>query len=129
MKPLWIDHARELRRRSTVMEAKLWSCLRARRLDGARFRRQHPIGRWIADFYCPESKLVIELDGGGHAAPEKAASDVERDNAFREHGIRVLRFWNTDIHLNVDGVLQRISEVLKDPSPRPSPRKRGEGGG
>src|SRR5687767_10753776 len=97
------------------MEARIWSRIRARRLDGARFHRQHPIGRWIADFYCPEARLVIELDGGGHAAPEKAASDVERDDAFRKCGLRVLRFWNTDVHLNIDGVLQRISEALKGP--------------
>lgn len=112
-----VARARELRRRSTVMEARLWRRIRARQLDGAHFRRQHPIGRWITDFYCAEAKLVIELDGGGHATPEQAAADVERDELFRELGIRVLRFWNTDVHLNLDEVLQRISEALRTPSP------------
>jgi very-short-patch-repair endonuclease len=113
-----LDHARDLRRHSTVTEAKLWYRLRSRRLEGARFRRQHPIGPWIADFYCAEAKLVIELDGGGHADPSQAEADVRRDEEFRKRGLRVLRFWNTDVHLNLEGVLERISEALKY---RPSP--------
>lgn len=117
MKRALVAHARELRRRATETESKLWSRIRARRLEGAHFRRQHPIGRWIADFYCSEAKLVIELDGGGHAEAEQAAADVKRDEMFGKLGIRVLRFWNTDVHLNIEGVLERISEALKTPSP------------
>jgi very-short-patch-repair endonuclease len=111
-------NARELRRRSTATESKLWYHLRSRRLEGARFRRQHPIGSRIADFYCAEARLVIELDGGGHGDPVQVQADVRRDEEFEKRGLRVLPFWNTYIHGIQVGVLSRISEALKC---RPSP--------
>jgi primosomal protein N' (replication factor Y) len=87
----------------------LWRVLRDRQL-GWRFRRQFMIGPYVADFACPEARLVIEADGGQHAQP----GDYDRRDAFLERsGWRVLRFWNNEILQNRDGVLQRIIETLE----------------
>jgi very-short-patch-repair endonuclease len=104
----------------------MWSRLRDRRLCGARFRRQHPIGPYIADFCCTEAKLVIELDGGQHAL--MTLSDEERTEFLEGQGYRVIRFWDNDVSSNIQGVLQRIVEALgvKRPSPSPCPLPRGE---
>jgi very-short-patch-repair endonuclease len=110
-------HARELRRRSTDAESKLWYHLRSRRLAGYRFRRQQPFGRRIVDFYCREGKLVIELDGGQHALAPQSRADAMRDEEFELRGFRVLRFWNGDVMRNIDGVLKTIAEALESPSP------------
>jgi very-short-patch-repair endonuclease len=75
-----------------------------------KFRRQHPIGQHIVDFACPEVKLVIELDGGQHA--EQVEADEERSAALQEHGYRVIRFWNSDVMENLEGVLETISSAL-----------------
>ncbi|MSP38612.1 MAG: endonuclease domain-containing protein [Deltaproteobacteria bacterium] len=117
-------HARKLRREITDAEKKLWACLRDRQLCGAKFRRQHPIGSYIADFCCVESCLVIELDGGQCA--EQAAADDARTKFIESRGYRVLRFWNNDVLTNLAGVVERIVEVLKSPHPCPLPK--GEGG-
>lgn len=111
-----LDHVRGLRRRSTDAEARLWYQLRSRRLAGAKFRRQCPVGPYILD-YCPESKLVIELDGGGHAEPEQEARDEQRREDLQRLGMTVLRVWNTDVLLNTAGVLEQITEALSPPSP------------
>ncbi|HKX04655.1 MAG TPA: DUF559 domain-containing protein [Methylomirabilota bacterium] len=120
-------YARGLRRRQTDAERRLWARLRDRRLLGAKFARQVPIGPHTVEFCCREVKLVVELDGGQHAL--QVTYDVER-TAFLTHlGYRVVRFWDNDALANIEGVLQRIAEALTvRPSPRPSPR-RGEGGG
>jgi len=97
----------------TEAEKKLWLHLRQRQLNGYKFRRQYPIGSYIADFACIESKLVIELDGGQHA--ELKAQDRKRDALIQQKGFLVLRFWNTDIIKNMEGVLQTISHALHDP--------------
>ena len=106
-------HARDLRRHSTDAERTLWYALRDRRLGGARFRRQKPIGSRIVDFYSAEARLVIELDGGGHADDVTVADDGRRTRELEAHGLRVLRFWNTDVLQNLDGVLATIVEALK----------------
>jgi len=119
-------YARDLRRHQTDAERRLWRRLRDRQLAGAKFRRQHPIGQYIVDFCCLEAKLVVELDGGQHAA--RRATDTERTAFLEAQGYRVLRFWNNDVLSNLDGVLQRIAEALRHPHPGPLPeRERGPG--
>lgn len=112
------ERARELRGRSTEAEKVLWSHLRSRQLLGAKFRRQHPIGRWIVDFACLESMLVVEADGGHHFASRQ---DIERDAELKRRGFKVLRFWNPDIHEDTNKVLVKIrSELLRSAPERNS---------
>jgi len=92
------------------VERKLWSRLRDRRLCGARFRRQHPIGPFIADFCCTETKLVVELDGGQHGLQKR--SDAERTAFLAGQGYRVIRFWDNEALTNTESVLLRIIEAL-----------------
>ncbi|GLI39236.1 endonuclease domain-containing protein [Geobacter hydrogenophilus] len=121
-----LDKARVLRANQTDAESLLWGILRGRRFCGVKFRRQHPVGGFILDFYCHDSLLAIELDGGGHAAEEQRAYDDERTRALEAAGIRVLRFWNNDVISNTDTVLAAVYEALF-PSPLPlSPGARGE---
>jgi len=119
-------NVKHLRTFMTDAEQKLWRSLRSRGA-GWKFRRQVPLGPYIVDFVCFDSKLIIELDGGQHAESER---DAKRDRYFTGQGYRVLPFWNNDVLKNTDGVLSRIAE-LADPSPGaqrapPSP-SRGEG--
>ena len=107
--------ARELRRKATDAEKYLWSLLRNRQLAGYKFRRQHPLGRFVLDFYCHEAKLCVELDGGQHAEPAQADYDRERTVWLNREGIRVIRFWNTDVLNNIEGVLQSILIALTTP--------------
>jgi very-short-patch-repair endonuclease len=100
--------ARQLRRDQTDAEQRLWAKLRDRQLGGAKFRRQHPIGPFVADFCCPQRKLVVELDGGQHA--EGVAADQKRSRFLKAQGYRVLRFWNHDVLGNTEAVLERIAE-------------------
>ncbi len=129
--PLWgegrVRGARSLRNRQTDAEQRLWTRLRDRRLLGFKFRRQHPIGRYIADFRCAEAKLVIELDGGQHAIGRTRGA--ERTASLETQGYRVVRFWDNDVFQNLEGVLQRIVEALDphpSPTPHPSPLPKGE---
>lgn len=105
------DRARELRRKSTDAEQRLWNCLRNRQLGGAKFRRQVPIDRYVADFLCQDSRLVVEADGGQHSEERDAA----RTAYLEAQGFRVIRFWNHDILENIDGVLDRIAEEMAKP--------------
>ena len=104
--------ARRLRREATAVEETLWGRLRNRRLMGAKFRRQHPLGRYIADFYCQEARLVVELDGGVHSRADEKEYDTARQMAIEAIGITVLRFNNNDIEYDLEGVLEKIAEVL-----------------
>ena len=108
---------RGLRRRQTDAELRLWRCLRSRQVAGAKFRRQHPIGRYIADFACPEHRLVIELDGSRHVG----ARDRERDRQLAGLGWRVMRFWDNDALKETETVLKTIFAAVTSPSPQPSP--------
>jgi very-short-patch-repair endonuclease len=105
----------------------LWSHIRAKRLDGLKFRRQHPIGEYIVDFVCLERRIVVELDGGQHAAPEKKGYDKRRDYWFENEGYRVLRFWDNEILLNTKEVLEVIREhCLGHPPLNPLPLREGK---
>ena len=122
-----VGRARRLRRRQTDAESRLWHHLRARRLGGRKFRRQHTIDKYIVDFYCDEARLVIELDGGGHNEPGQRDYDRQRTVALEELGLRVLRFWNDEVLLQTELVLAVILEALENvPSPCPSPAGRGD---
>ena len=111
--------ARRLRRDATDVERILWFALRDR-LPGWNFRRQHPIGRRIVDFACPERKLAIELDGGQHAL--RAEDDERRSLELGQRGYSVLRFWNNEVLENLDGVLETILRALStDPPPLTPP--------
>jgi adenine-specific DNA-methyltransferase len=91
---------------------------------GAKFRRQHPVGPFIVDFCCPEAKLILELDGGQHALQRQG--DAKRTAFLETNGYRVLRFWDNEVLANIEGVLERIAEALRDPQPGPLPgRERG----
>ncbi len=108
--------ARELRRALTPAEQQRWHHLRSRQLAGYGFRRQHPVGRFIVDFFCPAAKLVIEVDGDTHA--EQTDYDAERTRWLNEQkGYGVLRFSNDDVHSNLPAVLDAIVAALKRPPP------------
>ena len=104
--------ARELRLTTTKAEQKLWPLLRNRQLLGKKFRRQHAIGKYVADFYCHECKLVIELDGSFHNTPEAKRYDEKRTMVLNELGITVLRFWNKEIMEDIEKVLKKIADHL-----------------
>ena len=110
--PLARDRARSLRRSSTDAERRLWTYLRGGRLKEAKFRRQHPIGLYVVDFFCLEAKLVVELDGGGHDADAQRRADADRSAYLESRGYRMLRFCNNEVFTNIDGVLGRIAEFL-----------------
>jgi very-short-patch-repair endonuclease len=112
----------------TGPEAQLWSRLRARQLQGLKFRRQHGIGPYIVDFYCPEQSLVIEVDGDSHADADQVVKDRQREQYLQSLGLRIIRYINDDILKNLDGVLENLAERLlsKSTSPRPSLRRRGK---
>jgi very-short-patch-repair endonuclease len=102
--------ARQLRRALTDAERRMWSALRDRRLWRYKFRRQHPIGRYIVDFACTEHRLAIELDGSQHA---DNPSDISRTAWLERQGWRVIRFWNNDVLANTNGVIETILEALQ----------------
>ncbi|HEX8241898.1 MAG TPA: DUF559 domain-containing protein [Longimicrobium sp.] len=107
--------ARGMRREPTPAEKVLWDVLRGRGLDGLRFRRQHPVGRFVLDFYCPIHKLAVEVDGEVHDAQQER--DAERTAVIEAHGYRVIRFRNEEVLDNLPGVLARIRTALSPESP------------
>lgn len=104
--------ARQLRKNQTEMESRLWQYLRDRRLGGYKFRRQHPVSGYILDFYCPEKKVAVELDGGQHDLAEQMEYDQIRTDILEKMGIKVLRYWDNAVLQNLDGVLDDILEEL-----------------
>ena len=101
--------ARDLRRNQTFAETRLWSRLRGRRLCGLRFRRQHPVGRYFADFACIELGLIVELDGGQHNSAQSRRYDCLRSDVLAAHGFEVLRFWDNEALSNTAGVVEVIA--------------------
>jgi adenine-specific DNA-methyltransferase len=120
-----VERARTLRRNMTDAEQSFWRRVRDRRFGGLKFRRQAPIGSYIADFLCFERKLIVELDGGQHV--EKSAYDENRTHFLEKQGYQVIRFWDNDVLKNMDGVLLELACVcgLNDPHPSPLPDGRG----
>ena len=111
-KPSNFENAQDLRRRSTDAEQLLWTLLRNRQLKGKKFRRQHPIAHYVADFYCHECKLIVELDGHHHKNPGAKKYDQIRTTVLNDLGVTVLRFWNDEVLKDPAGVLKRISDHL-----------------
>jgi very-short-patch-repair endonuclease len=107
------ERARALRRNMSDGERKSWAALRVRQVDGLRFRRQHPIGNYIADFVCLEKRLIVEVDGGHHAEEAQMAHDARRDRWLRDEGYRVLRIPSTDVFCNMGGVVDAIWAELQ----------------
>jgi very-short-patch-repair endonuclease/DNA modification methylase len=110
--PEMFARSQELRQNSTSTEQKLWQALRGNQL-GVSFRRQHPLGPYIADFYSHQARLVIEVDGSTHTTPQAQANDVQRTAWIEQCGLRVMRFWNNEITENLPGVLQTIHTQLE----------------
>jgi very-short-patch-repair endonuclease len=104
--------ARQLRRTMTDGERKLWSLLRRKQLAGFRFRRQAPIGPFIADFFCSEAKLIVELDGSPHLEEEQTYRDAARSRWLEAHGCRVIRVWNIDVFKRPADVTEFIHHAL-----------------
>lgn len=118
-----ITFRRQLRKTQTDAEKLLWSRLRNRLFLGLKFRRQHDVGKFIADFCCPDQKLILEIDGGQHS--ENKLLDQKRTEYLEMRGYRVLRFWNHDVLGSLDSVLEKIQLNLKA-APHPSPLPTGE---
>jgi very-short-patch-repair endonuclease len=106
----------------TDAERRLWTRLRAHRLQGLSFRRQTPIGPFIVDFVCQEGRLIVEIDGGQHA---ESNSDAARDQWLTSKGYRILRFWNSDVLTNCSAVLQAIVDAAREVTPLPNPPPQG----
>ncbi|HEX5507250.1 MAG TPA: endonuclease domain-containing protein [Pseudolabrys sp.] len=124
------SRARKLRGNLTDADQKLWRALRRDQLNGLHFRRQHPVGPYTLDFYCPQIRLAIELDGGQHNMQSQAEKDRRRSEQLGIKGIVVIRFWNNDVLSNIEGVLAEIVRISRSRSDvTPSPTLPFSGGG
>ena len=112
--------ARKLRNNPTEVEKKLWIYLQRKQLDGLKFRRQQPIGRYIVDFVNFEKRIIIEVDGGQHVLNKR--QDEERDACFRHQDFKVLRFWDNEVLENPEGVMEIIRNACFPPSLTPPTR-------
>jgi len=112
--PEIFEKARTLRKHMTPSEKILWQHLKNRKLFGLKFRRQHPIAHFIVDFYCPQAKLVIELDGGIHDSKEQKEHDGNRTEELKQMGIKELRFGNDEVESNYELVLEKIANLLNE---------------
>ncbi len=111
------ESARKLRKQLTPQEVKLWNKLRLFKPLGYHFRRQAPIGAYIVDFACFSQCVVVEADGGQHGLADGIRRDAQRDAFLAKQGFRVVRFWNSDIDRNLEGVMETIIAELKTPTP------------
>ena len=109
------ERAKVLRQDMTIAENRMWYFLRNRRLNGYKFVREYVIGNYIADFVCRDKKLIVEIDGGQHM--EAVEYDQRRTNYLTANGYKVVRFWNNEVFLNVQGVLETILRSLEDMPP------------
>lgn len=119
--PIYTERARELRKNANAAEVRMWSILRAKRMSGFKFRRQHALGQYIADFICLRARLVIEVDGDTHGNDEREALDAKRTEDIERVGYRVIRFWNHEVLEATDDVAAAILNAL---SPHPSPARK-----
>ena len=119
-----VELARGLRHRMTNAERTLWRHLRGRHFESWKFRRQHQLSGYILDFVCLAAGLVIELDGGQHL--QNAKKDITRTKALNVLGYRVIRFWNDDVLIRTDAVLEEVLAALKQVPPHPGPLPIGE---
>lgn len=124
-KPRNTKRAKELRNQASSAERTLWTILSSRRLDGFKFSRQMPVGPYFADFLCREAGLVVELDGYSHDLTQEY--DARRDAFMKAQGLTVLRFANSDVMGDLDGVTRAISAVLAETGPPPTPPASGRG--
>ena len=108
-----VSRARVQRRALTPPEARLWVCLRRRALAGLKFRRQHPIGPYVLDFYCAEAKLAVEVDGQSHSHPDRIDHDRRRTEWLERQGLAVFRIAAEEVRTNLDGVLVSIRAVAE----------------
>jgi very-short-patch-repair endonuclease len=120
--PKSIDRARKLRRENTEAEALLWRALRNGHA-GAKFRRQVPIGPYVADFLCHELKVIVEVDGGQHC---ENAADTARTEYLNRLGYEVLRFWNNNVVDNLEGVVSILTLAMHDAAKRRASQRRGD---
>ena len=120
-------NARQLRKNLTDAEKRLWQILRLRQVKGLKFRRQFQVGRYIVDFACPSRQLIVEVDGGQHA--EQVEYDDERTKWLESQGFRVLRFWNNEIQMNLEGVKETIYNALGKKGQPPTLALPQKGGG
>ncbi|MDP2422895.1 MAG: DNA methyltransferase [Bacteroidales bacterium] len=128
--PTLFENAHQLRLMDkTEAEEILWQALRNRKIENCKFRRQHPIGQFIADFYCHEKKLVIEVDGGYHNKQEQKEYDEARTQVINEYGITVIRFTNDEVLNNIQTVLNKIRQALKTAALENSPLSNWRGAG
>ena len=111
--PRIFSNAKKLRDSATEPENVLWEALRNKRLDGYKFRRQHPLAIYIADFYCHELKLVIEVDGGYHQTKEQLILDNRRTDDIEFQGLKLIRFTNEEVTFNLEEVLTKIKDFMK----------------
>ena len=107
-----ISNARTLRKNLTDAEKRLWQKINRRQIGSVKFRRQHPIGEYIVDFVCLERNLIVELDGGQHAA--QVSYDKKRTAWLESRGYRVMRFWNNDVLSNTQGVVEKILGAISE---------------
>lgn len=110
-----LRHVRELRQRQTESEAVMWECLRDKRLSGAKFRRQRPLGRYIADFCCDSARLVIEIDGGIHSAADQQEYDKIRNDVLNAWGYTLIRIGVEEVTSDLPEVIARITAALPQP--------------
>jgi len=111
---------KNLRRNETDAERKIWSRLRNKQVDGLKFYRQYSIGSYVLDFFCPMRRLAIEIDGGQHNEDGERVHDAKRTDYLAQQGIQVIRFWNNDVMMNIDGALETILIAIT-PSNSPLP--------
>ena len=115
--PALKNKRRELRKNQTDAEKAFWSHVRNRQFHGMRFLRQYSVGPYILDFFCPEIKTAIELDGGQHNEPGGKAYDAVRSEYLKAQGINVLRFWDHEVLLDMQGVLAKVEERCNSSQP------------
>ena len=121
------EQSQDLRKKLSPPERRLWKCLRRKQFRGLYVRRQHPIGPYIADFFIPDLKLVIELDGSSHDS--RLERDRARDCYLKEQGYEVLRFQNRDILYRINDILEYLWNYCEERMEDPLPRRPGEGKG